>query len=73
MEMVILYLIGVLVGSVITQIILRKRHIGYLRIDNSDPSDNPYIFLELTKPMDVIYTKQYVTLEVKVKDYIPRN
>lgn len=45
---VIYILIGILIGFVGASIIHRKRPIGFLRIDRSDP-DGPYLFLELKK------------------------
>lgn len=52
----------------------RKHHIksvGILRVDNSDKSEPPYLFLELNNIED-IYLKDYVQFEVKKEDYIPR-
>lgn len=67
---VIYILIGILIGFVGASIIHRKRPIGFLRIDRSDP-DGPYLFLELKKSVNEIMTQKTVLLEVKREDFIP--
>lgn len=67
----LLFIGGVIVGSVITWIIFRPKTVGALRVDRSDP-DGPYLFLELSKGISEIASKSYVTLQVKIKDYISR-
>lgn len=69
MELVIMFGLGVLVGSIVTRIILRTLGVGTLRIDTSDP-DGPYMFLELSKGMDTVASKKYVVLKVNLKSYI---
>lgn len=64
--------IGFILGIIIAIIIFRCRIVGSLRVDNSDPSENPYIFLELEHNLDAVYKKKYVVLKVKIKDFIPR-
>lgn len=71
METIIMFATGVLIGCIITVIVSRIKAIGSLRVDNSDPDDNPYLFLELSKDMDAIYSKKYVTLKVNIKNFIP--
>ena len=63
--------IGVLVGSIVTQIIFRAFLIGTLRIDTSDPNDRPYMFLELSKGIGDISPRKYVILKVNRKSFIP--
>jgi hypothetical protein len=46
--------------------------VGTLRIDRSDPLDNPYAFLELSKGMDIIISKKYVILKVSAKNFLTR-
>lgn len=69
-----------LIASVITSIgvgyyIGKHKHriisVGILRVDNSDKSEPPYLFLELNNIED-IYLNDYVQFEVKKEDYIPR-
>ena len=68
----ILFFVGVSLGVSITSIILRSHFIGDLRIDNSDPEDGPYIFLELSKQIGDISSKKYVVLKVKLENFIPQ-
>ena len=67
---VIYVIIGILIGFVGASIIRRKRPVGFLRIDKSDP-DGPYLFLELKRNINVIITQKTVLLEVKREDFIP--
>lgn len=49
-----------------------KESIGALRVDNSDPDDNPYLFLEIDQAwrLNTIADREYVTLRVNVQNYI---
>lgn len=69
---IIALLCGALVGFVIAKILSRPKPIGFLRIDESDPDDGPYLFLELSPDSTprVIKTKKYVTMAVKVENFI---
>lgn len=71
MKIVIVLAIGILIGCIITKIIFQIGSIGSLRIDTSDPDDEPYLFLELSKSVKHIYRQKYVTLKVNTKSYIP--
>lgn len=70
----ILLAIGVLFGSVCTLLIFPRHDepMGVLRIDNSDPEDGPYLFLELSSEAapNVLKNKKYITLQVKAEDFI---
>lgn len=69
--MIIIFLIGVSSGCVIAEITTRKKKpIGNLRIDKSDPEDGPYFFLELTESPYVVERADYVTLKVVAENYI---
>lgn len=67
---IVLVLVGVGIGVVFTTLMNRKKPIGVLRIDQSDPDDNPYLFLELSRDPHEIYNMDFVTLEVKVKNFV---
>lgn len=69
MEFVIIFAIGIVVGSIIILVIIRPLDIGTLRIDTSDP-DGPFMFLELSKGVDTIASKKQVILKVNLKSYI---
>ena len=63
-------LIGIFIGVVISAILRRKRPVGFLRIDKSDP-DGPFLFLELKKNVEEVITQKIIVLEVKREDFIP--
>ena len=69
-KMIIAFLVGVLIGTIIYAIAVKTASIGTLRIDQSDPEDSPYLFLELNKNITVISSKKYVTMKVDLRNYI---
>ena len=80
MKFAIGLIIGLLIGLLMIYFplkkdIARRKPIGNLRVDQSDPSDAPYLFLELDAGTNVntIIRSKYVTLRVKVEDFIPHN
>lgn len=68
--MIIIYLLGLSAGYVISDLILKSKVNGSLRVDNSDPDEPPYLFLELKESPEVLKRKKYVTLDVEVKNFI---
>ena len=72
MSFVIIFCIGLLVGGVLVQGWSYMHSVGSLRIDDSDPDEDPYIFLELFKDASTLYKKKYITLKVNIKSFIPR-
>lgn len=67
---VILVIAGIIIGIGISIVLFRLYFIGILRIDKSDPNEEPYMFLELDKCTGDISTKKYVVLKVSTKNYI---
>ncbi len=63
---------AVVIGFIIGRILPRERPVGDLRIDRSDPSCEPYLFLELDTDVRTIMCKKYVTFRGKLEDFIPR-
>lgn len=64
-------LVGILIGLLASRFIFKDKSIGSLRVDQSDPDSEPYLFLELDPGgMNDIYKKQSVCLRVKIKNYI---
>ena len=64
-------LVGILIGLLVSRFIFKDKPIGSLRVDQSDPDSEPYLFLELDPGgMNDIYKKQSVRLRVKIKNYI---
>lgn len=67
---IVAFILGLL-GGIIFSVMLRWiKSVGDLRIDESD-IDGPYLFLELDKDPSTIRRKKYITLRVKLKNYIP--
>ena len=40
-------LVGILIGLLVSRFIFKDKPIGSLRVDQSDPDSDPYLFLEL--------------------------
>lgn len=70
MEIVIYFCAGIVAGVVLHIAISRIRSVGTLCVDNSDPDDDPYLFLELSKDIGFIKRKKYVVLKANLKNYI---
>ena len=60
------YIVGVVMGSIITNIYRHKKTAsGTIKVNTDDP-DGPYLFLELSKEdLDNIVNKKQVVLDVK--------
>lgn len=68
----IAFLLGLAVGTGIFVVVKTKdKPIGYLRIDQSDPTEPPYLFLELEADISTICKKNTIFLKVKRKDFLP--
>lgn len=67
---VLLVLLGFVFGMVFFLICLAARSIGTLRIDQSDPTEPPYLFLDLDKPVESIIKEKYVLFRVSKKNFI---
>ena len=67
---VLLVLLGFIGGMVFFLICLATKSIGTLRIDQSDPTEPPYLFLELDKPVESIIKEKYVLFRVNKKNFI---
>ena len=65
------FILGVFVGFAIERYMSdRMEPIGDLRIDESDPEDGPYLFLELKTAPNNFKSLKQVTLNVKAENYI---
>ena len=69
---ILLIIAGIVIGLIISAIRNEFRYVGSLRIDKSDPTENPYLFLEIDKGIGDISNRKYITLKVKREDFIPR-
>ena len=70
---VLLFLLGFMVGIVSFLIYLMVRSVGTLRVDQSDPTEQPYLFLELDKPVETVTNKKYVLFRVIKKNFISQD
>lgn len=69
--MEILYLlVGLVFGVIIHSVWTRINNVGRLRIDRSDATDAPYLFLEATKSIPEISRKRYVIFRVSNENFI---
>ena len=68
---VLAFFVGLIFGYVLPRR-RKNKSIGYLRVDHSDPSDAPFLFLEL-EGIDIptICKQREVILKVKREDFIP--
>ena len=73
MTEVLLVLLGFVGGMVFFLICLTTRSIGTLRVDQSDPTEQPYLFLELDKPVESVINKKYVLFRVNKKNFISQD
>ena len=65
-------IIGFALGLAIGALIFGKtdKPIGDIVVENSDPEDGPYLFLELDTPIHQFVNSKQVTCNVKMKSYI---
>ena len=70
---VLLVLLGFVGGMVFFLIYLAARSIGTLRVDQSDPTEQPYLFLELDKPVESVINEKYVLFRVIKKNFISQD
>ena len=61
---------GFLVGAVAASVFIYAKASGSLRVDHSDPSEPPYLFLEVEKNPDTLEHGKLVVLRVKRENLI---
>lgn len=61
---------GILAGIAASAVYFRVRTIGSLRVDRSDPSEPPYLFLEMEKNPDALRHGRLVVLRVRKENLI---
>lgn len=67
-------LVGVGIGYLLAKARMTSARVGTLRVDRSDPTESPYLFLELDPDgMRCIQSRRTVTLAVRTDNYLPRN
>ena len=70
---VLLFLLGFMVGIASFLVYLIVRSVGTLRVDQSDPTEQPYLFLELDRPVETVTNKKYVLFRVVKKNFISQD
>ena len=70
---VLLFLLGFMAGIVSFLVYLIVRSVGTLRVDQSDPTEQPYLFLELDKPVESVINKKYVLFRVNKQNFISQD
>lgn len=63
-------IVGIIQASLVAWFVSRSFKVGTLRVDRSDPDDEPYMFLELSKNIGDVSNKKYVVLKVSNENYI---
>lgn len=65
MEILIAALIGILLGFALAVLLLHNNSLGILKVVTSD-TDGPYLFLELTRDVNMVMSKKYANFRVKI-------
>lgn len=61
-------ILGFILGFTVSTVC--KKYVGTLRIDQSDPNDSPYLFLEMSEDPRRLLNKKRVNLKVNTQNYI---
>ncbi len=65
---IVIFAVGLIAGFILTTIYYRCKHVGTLRIDQSDPSDGAYFFLEIESgKTEMIQNHHLILLTVSQK------
>lgn len=72
MELILGIVIGVIVGLLLGKHLFRTHVIGDLRIDRSDPTSEPFLFLEIGTDVRTLSNMKEATFKVCNKDFLPR-
>lgn len=64
-------ILGIVIGVGVSYVYIRSRSVGCIRVDRSDPDEPPYLFLELSGPVETVTKHGYVILNVQAKDFVP--
>ena len=67
---ILAFLGGISIGLLFGKAWTDKHVIGNLRIDQSDPTEDPYLFLELFNGIHTFSDKKTVHLKVRAENYV---
>lgn len=70
MWIIVAFLGGIGVGLLVGRVYTSGNTIGNLRVDQSDPSEPPYLFLELSEGVHTVTNKKTVHLKVRVENFV---
>lgn len=71
MQIILIFIIGLMIGCIVTSVIYRRKRVGTLRIDTSDPTDGNYFFLEVDSgKLASISNQKTILLRVDTQSYI---
>ena len=70
---VLLVLLGIVIGTIGMLIYMAIVSVGTLRIDQSDPTEAPYLFLELDKSVESFMAKKHVLFRISKKNFISQD
>lgn len=74
MMLVLGFILGYATGLLVLYLFfIRPILVGYLRVDRSDPYEEPYLFLELNRSVQQVTKNKYAFLVIKEEDFVPRN
>lgn len=68
---IVIALVAVIIGFIVGRIVPREQPLGDLRVDRSDPTSEPLLFLELDTDVHTVMRKKHVTFRVKVENFLP--
>ena len=71
---VVAFIVGILCGYITKTVVVKQQKVvGTLRVDHSEPSEEPYLFLELKKDgIEEIQKKKEVLFKVDLNSYLSR-
>lgn len=69
------FIAGIALGigiSIAAFVLASRKPVGVLRVDHSDPSDPPLLFLELHEDVSEVLKQREVLFQVQRKDFLPQ-
>ena len=69
---IIILFVGILIGLIVSLAIPERnkgpKHVGILKIAESDDGGQPYLFVELEQDVHTLFNEKIVSMKVKVID-----
>lgn len=67
----LIFVAGTIVGGLVSSVVLRIRKDGVLQILHMD-DDGPYLFVELSKPVNTLFAKRHAIFTIGMQKHISR-